>query len=545
MKKYIDAGKHSEIDVGVDGGKWYAQKVHELRKQSDTSVTSHGKTNPPILPITGWQDFKAVPFPTNFNYGHIHHHIVESVEFLKQDKDYNTDSDSDNEHLDLHTAKPIVKGKLFYSSGHVKMMKAYSDGQFYFLKAKVMASYQIKVSYDVSTILSSESGFVKDASCTCKASAMGRCNHIAGLLFALLDFTNKSENDTSCTSQTCQWNKGRSTKRNPQKIFEATYSSSKKKAKLLNPCPPQFAVSPSEADCAHFLQDLQTSSAGKVPSMWETLLHFKYEDYILDDLQVEILKEKRKTLLLNLSRGENSDTPKAIQIVKEQQSDEWFTQRRLRITASQCKKVFSLQSPSSISNYLRSSLWDSQKLYTKGMLYGQENEAIALAEYRRGAQLNSPNLKAIKTGFWINSKFPELGCSPDGLVLDPQSDVDIYGLVEIKCPYILQAHSVKKFDDCLNSAQVKRFCLERVNQELHLKHNHEYYYQVQMQLGVTGLKWCDFVVWSPKDIFVERISFDSEFWGQVKCKLVEFHHSRICPEYFEMRLPRELPPMLL
>ena len=105
MKKYIDAGKQSEIDVRVDGGKWYAQKVHELEKQDCGATSSHQKYSRPLLPIRGWQDFKEIPFPTNFNYGHIHHHIVESVELLDQNKDFSSDSDAENELVDLHTAK--------------------------------------------------------------------------------------------------------------------------------------------------------------------------------------------------------------------------------------------------------------------------------------------------------------------------------------------------------------------------------------------------------------------------------------------------------
>ena len=157
-----------------------------------------------------------------------------------------------------------------------------------------MSSFQIKVSYDVSTVLSSESGLVKDASCTCKASAMGRCNHIAGLLFALLDFTKEAGNDTSCTSLTCEWNKGRSSKKNPTQIFKASYPSSKKE-KTVNLCPTNIPDPTPEDDCANFLRELQSFSAGKIPSMWETLLYIRYKDYVLDDLQLEVLHKNMNT----------------------------------------------------------------------------------------------------------------------------------------------------------------------------------------------------------------------------------------------------------
>jgi len=47
---------------------------------------------------------------------------------------------------------------------------------------------------------------------------------------------------------------------------------------------------------------------------------------------------------------------------------------------------------------------------------------------------------------------------------------------------------------------------------LQLKRSHQYFYQVQAQLFVTHLLWCDFVVWAPsEDIYLERIYYDQKF----------------------------------
>ena len=63
-----------------------------------------------------------------------------------------------------------------------------------------------------------------------------------------------------------------------------------------------------------------------------------------------------------------------------------------------------------------------------------------------------------------------------------------------------------------------------------------------MQMGVTCTKFCDFVVWSSKDTFTVRIPFDDHFWADLKAKLINFHHSYLCPEIFEMMIPRNLLP---
>ena len=66
-----------------------------------------------------------------------------------------------------------------------------------------------------------------------------------------------------------------------------------------------------------------------------------------------------------------------------------------------------------------------------------------------------------------------------------------------------------------------------------------------MQMGVTGTKFCDFAVWSSKETFTVQIPFDDHFWANLKAKLINFHHSYLCPEIFEMRIPRNLFPLKL
>uniref|UniRef100_A0A146M3I5 Uncharacterized protein n=1 Tax=Lygus hesperus TaxID=30085 RepID=A0A146M3I5_LYGHE len=92
----------------------------------------------------------------------------------------------------------------------------------------------------------------------------------------------------------------------------------------------------------------------------------------------------------------------------------------------------------------------------------------------------------------------------------------------------------------LTPEQRSRFYLKQDGSKYFLPRNHIYYKQIQMQLGITGFKWCDFVIWTPKGLFVERIEQDETWWEDVSLKLMNVHEKFICPEYFEMKLPREL-----
>ena len=117
---------------------------------------------------------------------------------------------------------------------------------------------------------------------------------------------------------------------------------------------------------------------------------------------------------------------------------------------------------------------------------GLENEAEATAKYQE-----ETNHHVLASGLWVNPKFPWLACSPDGLV---GSD----GLIEIKCLKIFHEHSIQTVieqADDFNDA-VKRQCFYIEGNKCKLKHTHGYYYQVQMQLLVTGRGYCDFVLFS-------------------------------------------------
>ena len=56
-----------------------------------------------------------------------------------------------------------------------------------------------------------------------------------------------------------------------------------------------------------------------------------------------------------------------------------------------------------------------------------------------------------------------------------------------------------------------------------LKRDNPYYAQVQGQMGVTGTRWCDFIVYTRKGLYVQRIPFDSQFWEQLKGELLLYY----------------------
>lgn len=66
-----------------------------------------------------------------------------------------------------------------------------------------------------------------------------------------------------------------------------------------------------------------------------------------------------------------------------------------------------------------------------------------------------------------------------------------------------------------------------------LKPTHKYFSQVQFQMGVTGRKWCDFVIYTKEDIFVQRVSFDELCWEKLSIACQIFFRQHICPKLLQ------------
>ena len=114
-------------------------------------------------------------------------------------------------------------------------------------------------------------------------------------------------------------------------------------------------------------------------------------------------------------------------------------------------------------------------------------------------------VSVFKSGLVVSMASPFLAASPDGKVIDRGCSKP-FGLVEVKCPY--SKFHVSPLETCAD----ERFFAENVNGKPRLKRGHQYYFQIQGQLGITGASWCDFVIYTNKGMSIERITSDPQFW---------------------------------
>ena len=99
--------------------------------------------------------------------------------------------------------------------------------------------------------------------------------------------------------------------------------------------------------------------------------------------------------------------------------------------------------------------------------------------------------------------------------------------------------------EALSKKQQNNLQYHKVNGNLCLKKNQSWYYQVQIQLYVTGFKKCNFVIQNPKGLAVFRVDYDEEFTLSLVKKLKQQYLSKFVPEYFELKYPRDLKLLLL
>ena len=119
------------------------------------------------------------------------------------------------------------------------------------------------------------------------------------------------------------------------------------------------------------------------------------------------------------------------------------------------------------------------------------------------------------SGFIICVEEPWLGATPDGILG--------LGIVEVKCPFTCRECS---FEVAATTSSM--FCLRKTVNGLRLSPTHKYYHQVQVQLFVTKAEHCDFVVWSPSQVHIERIFPDSSYLSNID-KLCTFYFSHMLP----------------
>ena len=186
----------------------------------------------------------------------------------------------------------------------------------------------------------------------------------------------------------------------------------------------------------------------------------------------------------------------------EQRTEEWFTARLGKVTASRVNDVMAKTKTgysASRDSYMtqlvleRITQTKAESYTSAAMMHGVEQEPFARAAYEA-----AQGVMVEEVGFIPHPTIDMAGASPDGLVGDD-------GLVEVKCP------ESKGMLETLLTKKVPA----------------KYFAQMQFQLSCTGRQWADYVVFDPRmppkaQLFVTRIPRDNEFITEMEAEIVKF-----------------------
>ena len=142
--------------------------------------------------------------------------------------------------------------------------------------------------------------------------------------------------------------------------------------------------------------------------------------------------------------------------------------------------------------------------------HGRMYEGAALEKF---ASLTKK--KVLKCGLFILPELPFLGASPDGIVAGEDA------LIEIKCPFKAKGESISPLNCDF---------LELRDGQMKLKKTNKYFYQVMGQMKIAKKKSCYFVVYSLKDMIIEQIEYEEDFFQDMMLpQLKEFYERFYVP----------------
>jgi putative phage-type endonuclease len=193
--------------------------------------------------------------------------------------------------------------------------------------------------------------------------------------------------------------------------------------------------------------------------------------------------------------------------MSEQQTEQWFTDRLGKVTASRLADVLAKTKTgysASRANYMTQLVLEritktrAESYSNAAMLHGVEQEPFARAAYEAHT-----GQMVEEVGFIQHPDIEDAGASPDGLVGDD-------GMVEIKCPssstalecWLIHAQGGNPVDA-------------------------KYYAQMQWQMRCANRSWCDYVVFDPRmpakaQLFVFRVQRNAEFLKIAEDEVITF-----------------------
>ena len=445
-------------------------------------------------------------------------------------------------------------------SGFITSVQGKMITEKYVVLAKVRHSQRMNDPPIPIWIIASQEGTIISAHCMgCKAGLAETCSHVASVMFYIEAWT-RINGKLACTQVKCTWLLPTYVREVPYaRARDINFKSSKKlKEEMdlkIDACvgenQPKASPQARDVTTSKFskesldddemnaqLKKLSNLSANSVilslfkpysesfVSKSQNVLTIPdlYNPSYLDLTYPELLKQ---CLELNYHLEDSELDAIEVDTRKQSKGNLFYRHRAGRIGASVSWSV-AHSNPMQPSQSLIKSLCYPHlfKVTSKAITHGKKYEKTAVEKYVSLMSQTHKDFKVKYCGMIVDKEQPWLHATPDFM---SSCSCCGDGCGEVKCPYGIINGDFKSY------ISKKSSCLELVNGNFRLKRNHQYYYQVQQQLNITKLKYCDFVVFAfnannQPVIYIERIYPDYKLWLSLKPKLTKFWRICILPE---------------
>lgn len=245
------------------------------------------------------------------------------------------------------------------------------------------------------------------------------------------------------------------------------------------------------------------------------------------DMDPESFEDEKTKFLETLKLTADERNKLQVETILQSQSSKWMETRRKLLTASNFFKVCRRKPTTSCINLVKTLLYSSETLNVHSIIHGKKYEQLALLQLER-----QENIKINPCGLFVDDELFFLGASPDGLIGEDT-------IVEIKCPS--SAFHMNP-NDAIRAGKIQLLAYQ--DQNIEIKKNVSWYYQIQGQLHVTKRNTCLFAFWTGeehnlKTIYINR---DDTFWKEnMGNKLTKFYMECLLPELVDPRHTRNMP----
>ncbi len=431
------------------------------------------------------------------------------------------------------------------------------------------------------------------AYCTCKAGKSGFCNHLIALLHQIRDYSQSKANnipdDKSKTSTLQTWHKPRIEGITPEPVMDCVAKKIKLESKCAKVVDHKVNDIRSEQNIANdpeLIKTVQEKLAAENPlygfaymatpdhentqyvktcintnvprgsflsyqmSLSEANFNVYCSENTLDKFNctkncntkdmsyppmplgcsygcpdLNQLPDKEKEFLLQIVKTKDQCSQIESETRDQRDSDLWWEKRQNILTASNFGEIYRRKKKKcdELLERLQARYRDTENL-PASLKFGIQYENTAARKYKKYMSNIQHDVQELPCGLVTRPDIPFLGATPDGKIVDPVSHPH-FGLLEIKCSPKYKNVAPRDAAEVVD----RDFCLESHGGVPVLKRSHKYYAQVQGQMAICGAQWCDFVVYTFKGMFIERIQFDECYWNEMYEKLKLFYYAHFLP----------------